>query len=259
MHPTFPATFDGLLALCAYLRSEDGCPWDAEQTHESLKPMLLEEMYELIDAVDQSDSSGIVEELGDLLYHLIFQMRIGSERGEFASSDVFVSLRDKLIRRHPHVFGEAEVSDSRQVKSRWDEIKRQEKQSAGKSLLEGIPSSMPALAYAEKLGDRSARAGFDWEEIEGALEKVKEELQELRMASTENEREAELGDLLCSITNVARWMNIDPEGALRKTGDKYRRRFAYMEKIAGQRSHDFVGLPLDEKESLWQEAKGEVG
>ena len=103
MHPTFPATFDGLLALCAYLRSEDGCPWDAEQTHESLKPMLLEEMYELIDAVDQSDSSGIVEELGDLLYHLIFQMRIGSERGEFASSDVFVSLRDKLIRRHPHV------------------------------------------------------------------------------------------------------------------------------------------------------------
>lgn len=259
MHPIFPPTFDGILALCSYLRSEDGCPWDAEQTHESLKPMLLEEMYELIDAVDRSDSNGIVEELGDLLYHLIFQMQIGSEEGEFASSDVFMSLRDKLIRRHPHVFGEAEASDSRQVQSRWNEIKRQEKQSAGKSLLDGVPSSMPALAYAEKLGERSARVGFDWEEIDGALEKVKEELQELHMAGTANEREAELGDLLFSITNVARWMDIDPEDALRKTGNKYRRRFAYMEKIAKERGLDFVDLPLDEKENLWQEAKAEAG
>lgn len=255
----FPPTFGGLLALCAHLRSPEGCPWDSEQTHESLKPMLVEETYELLEAIDGGKTDEIVEELGDVLYHLVYQIQIGREAGTFDEQDVARTVRNKLIRRHPHIFGDTVVSGSREVESRWQEIKQKEKAVEGKGTLDGLPSSMPALAYAQALGERAARVGFEWQDFDGVLDKVREELDEFKEADTQAEREQELGDVLFTMVNVARWIRIDAEGSLRGADAKFRKRFTHMEKLAVDRGLSYPDLTFDQKEELWVEAKRVVG
>lgn len=251
----FPATYDGVLQLLQRLLAPDGCPWDREQTHESMKPMLLEECYELIEAIEQNDVGQMVEELGDVLFHVMFQMQIGQESGRFTSRDVFGALIQKLVRRHPHVFADTEVSGSGDVVANWDDIKRQEKAGTDASILDGVPKVMPSLAYAQSIQGRAARAGFDWDDYKGVLDKVVEELQELEDAQSDAEREQELGDLLFSMVNAARWLGLDAESALRHSNAKFYQRFAMMERTSRERSIVFADLSMVEKEALWQEAK----
>ena len=259
MPEDFPHTFDGLMALCAHLRSPNGCPWDAEQTHESLKPMLVEETYELLDAIDGGKTDDIVEELGDILYHMVYHIQIGREAGAFDEQDVARAVRDKLIRRHPHIFGDTTVSGAREVESKWQDIKRKERAAEGKSTLDSVPSSMPALAYAQALGERAARVGFEWQDFDGVLDKVREELDEFREADTPEEQEAEFGDVLFTLVNIARWLRIDAESSLRAADAKFRRRFTHMEKLATERGLSYPDLTWNEKETLWVEAKRVVG
>ena len=259
MPQDFPPTFEGLIALCAYLRGPGGCPWDGEQTHESLKPMLLEETYELLDAIDGGKTEEIAEELGDVLYHLAYQIRIGAEAGEFDAQDVAGGVRDKLMRRHPHVFGDATVKDSGEVAARWHEIKRDEPSNKDKGTLDGVPRAMPSLAYAQALGNRASKVGFEWDDFDGVLDKVREELDELGRAETPQERAAELGDVLFTVVNVARWLKVDAEDSLRSTGHKFRARFGHMELLARERGLSVSDLSSDEKEALWVEAKRVVG
>ena len=251
----YPSTYDGLLQLVERLRGRDGCPWDREQTHGSMKRLLLEECYELIEAIERDDAQGLVEELGDVLFHVVFHVQIGKEAGEFTEDRVFASLIEKLVRRHPHVFGDVRVADSREVKANWDAIKRKE-MGAEASILDGVPRSMPALSYAHAAQERAARAGFDWDDYRGVLDKLAEELQELEHAQSESAREEELGDVLFSLVNAARWLDIDAEGALRRANARFYRRFATMERLSRERGLSFAELPMDDKEGLWQEAKG---
>ena len=251
----FASTFDGLMKLVGRLRGPNGCPWDREQTPQSMKRYLLEECYELLDAIDEGDPGNLADELGDVMFHLAFQVQLGIERGELAEAQVFQSVIEKLIRRHPHVFGQDTATDARQVEAKWHSIKSAERADDEASVLDGVPEALPALAYAQTLQERAARSGFDWEDVEGVVEKVAEELGELREAKHSAEKEAELGDLLFSIVNVGRWMELDAEGALRKADARFRKRFALMEVASAQRGVAFEGLSMDEKEALWQEAK----
>ena len=259
MPQEFPPTLEGLLELCAHLRGPGGCPWDGEQTHESLKPMLLEETYELIDAIDGGKAEEIAEEVGDVLYHLVYQIRIADEAGDFNAEDVAGGVRDKLMRRHPHVFGDATVKDSGEVAARWDDIKRAEPSNKDKGTLDGIPRAMPSLSYAQALGNRASKVGFEWDDFGGVLDKVREELDELQQAETQQEREAEYGDVLFTLVNVARWLKVDAEDSLRATGHKFRARFSHMEQLARERGQSVSDLSFDEKEALWVEAKRVVG
>ncbi len=245
--------------MCAHLRGPDGCPWDGEQTRESLKPMLLEETYELLDSIDGGTADEVAEELGDVLYHLAYQIRIGAEAGEFDERDVARGVRDKLMRRHPHVFGDSAISDSSEVVSRWEDIKRAERAKDDKGVLDGVPRAMPALSYAQTLGNRASKVGFEWDDFDGVLDKVREELDELREAETAERRAAELGDVLFTLVNVARWLKVDAEDSLRATGHKFRARFGHMERLAKERGLAVSELSFDEKESLWIEAKRVVG
>ena len=255
----YPSTFDGLLGLVKHLRGPAGCPWDREQTSGSMKRYILEECYELLEAIDEDDRTKLIDELGDVLFHLAFQVHLGVEEGTVAVDEVFGGVIEKLTRRHPHVFGDAKASDAREVESGWLDIKRREKKDAEASVLGDLPKEMPALTYAQSVQERAARAGFDWDDIRGVLEKVGEELAELQNAQTPAEREAELGDVLFSIVNVARWLGADAEGALRGTNARFRRRFALMEKLSRERGVEFDGLTIDQKEALWQEAKPLAG
>ena len=252
---TFANTFEGILELTAFLRSPEGCPWDREQTHQSLKGGLIEECFELAEALDGSDPEALAEELGDVSVNLAYHLLIAGETGEFTPDTVFRGLKDKLVRRHPHVFGDAQVSDSRGVKQQWEAIKRAERESTQKSLLDGVPKSMPALSYAQSVQERAARVGFDWEDFDGVLAKVNEEVAELSEAQTPEHREAELGDLLFSLVNVGRWMGVDVEGALRGSNVRFHHRFAEMERTAEVRGESLADMSLDEKEILWQQAK----
>ena len=247
--------YDGAAAVLRRLRGPDGCPWDRQQTRDDLKTQFLEECYELIEAIEQDDAAKIVEELGDVTLHVLFQLDIGRERGEFTPEDVFGGLIAKLRRRHPHVFGDADAGDADEVMANWQAIKRREREEAGESILDGVPKGMPALSQAQGIQQRAAHAGFDWDDVGGVLDKLAEEVGELREANDDAEREAEFGDLLFATVNAARWLDLDAEGALRRANARFHQRFSLMERMCRERGVDFARLPLDDKERLWQEAK----
>ncbi len=252
---TFASSFEGIQDLAARLRGPGGCPWDREQTPDSLKHLFLEECYELVEAIEEGDDGKIVEELGDVLFHAVSMVQIAEESGAFSGEDVFALAIEKLVRRHPHVFGDAVAEDSRQVGVRWDQIKREEMKGTDRSILDGVPKAMPSLAYAQAVQGRAARMGFDWDDYQGVIAKVAEELAELESAESEAEREQELGDLLFSLVNASRWLGIQAETALRQSNSKFYSRFVRMERLARERGQDFEALTLDGKEALWQEAK----
>lgn len=246
--------FGELVEIMAVLRGSEGCPWDKEQTHQSLKPYLIEESYEAVEAIDRKDFAHLEEELGDILLQIVFHAQIASEEKRFDASHILAGLISKLRRRHPHIFGEAEVASAEEVRIRWEEIKKEEKGREG--ALEGVSKALPALLYALSLQQRAARATFDWPSIEGVVEKVREELDELgTLGLSEAEREEEMGDLLFSLVNLSRHLRVDPEIALRKTADKFHRRFVYMERAALAQGKGLAEMSLEEKDKLWEEAK----
>jgi tetrapyrrole methylase family protein/MazG family protein len=219
-----------------------------------MKRYVMEECYELIDAMAADDPREIAEEIGDVAFNLAFQIQLAKENGEFEEGAVFATIVEKLTRRHPHVFGDVEVSGSGEVLDNWRQIKKAER-GGDKGILGGVPMALPALAHAQAIQDRAAGVGFDWEDPQGVLQKVNEELEELAEADTPQEREAELGDLLFSIVNAARWMGIDAEAALRGTGQRFRQRFRFMEQMADKDDVTLADLDLEAKEALWQRAK----
>jgi len=241
------------------LRSEEGCPWDREQSHGSLKPYIVEETYEVLDAIDRGDDEELREELGDLLLQIVFHAQIASEDGRFTIEDVARSIVQKLKRRHPHVFGDVQVENSQQVLKNWEEIKRGEGKS---SVLDGVPRGLPALLKARRVQDKVRRVGFDWEDPAGAFDKVREEFEEIQKALREGNRngiEEEFGDILFSLVNVSRFLDIDAEESLRRTIDKFSRRFRYMEdRIAERGEGSIEDLSLEELDALWEESKKET-
>ena len=255
----YASTFDGLLELVAHLRGSEGCPWDREQTRGSMKRFLLEECYELLEAIDGGEAGRLAEELGDVLFNLAFQVHLGKEEGTLSQEKVFAAVIEKLVRRHPHVFGDVRADSAREVEERWDELKRAERGHIEASILDGVPKELPALAHAQSLQERAARAGFDWEDAQGVVDKVGEEVLELQRAESAEERESELGDILFSMVNLGRWLAIDTEGALRKADARFRKRYALMEKLSKERGTSFEAMDMDEKEALWQEAKRLTG
>jgi MazG family protein len=248
--------FVELLTMMARLRGEGGCPWDREQTRETLRPFLVEETYEVLDALDAGDSAHIREELGDLLFQVVFHAEIARERGEFSMADLLEALITKMTRRHPHVFEDRPVSSAAEALAQWEAIKGAEKH--GASALAGVPRALPALHRAQRVQHKAARVGFDWSDAAGALEKVREELGEVAEALRQGDGTAlrdELGDLLFSVVNVARLSSVDPEGALQAAVDRFSRRFASMEEAARDEGRDLTGLSLAELEELWTRAK----
>ena len=251
--------FQSLIDIVARLRGPGGCPWDAEQTHESLKRNLLEECYETLEAIDDGEPAELADELGDILVQVAFHADIARAAGEFDIADVLTAINRKLIRRHPHVFADGSASDARQVERNWEQLKAEERRQAGKpepSAMDSVPAALPALSAAQLIQDRAARFGFDWDDAGGVLDKLVEEIGEFRDAVTDEERLDEFGDVLFALVNVARWSGIQAEDALRQANAKFRSRYRVMERLASERGQDFVNLPLDEKEALWQEAKG---
>ena len=244
----------------ARLRAPGGCPWDREQTFDTIKPYLLEETYEVFEAIDQRDWPGLAEELGDLMLQAVFFAQMASEEGTFRIDDSLNAIAEKLIRRHPHVFGDGTANTSDDVKRRWDEIKADEKKARGKpqhGRLDSVPRNLPALVEAQQISSKAAAVGFDWEHPGQVLEKLDEELRELAVARENGARvevEGEVGDLLFVLVNLARLLKVDPEQALRKTNAKFRKRFAHVEKHAA-----LTGATLAEMEALWQEAKADNG
>jgi MazG family protein len=248
--------FERLVGIMARLRAPGGCPWDREQNFDTIKPYLLEETYEVFDAIDQRDWPNLAEELGDLMLQAVFFAQMASEEGKFRIDDSLDAISEKLIRRHPHVFGDGSAKTSDDVKRRWDEIKADEKKDQGKpqsGRLDSVPRKLPALVEAQQISSKAAAVGFDWENPEQVLEKLDEELRELAQArenGTPAELEGELGDMLFVLVNLARFLKVDPEQALRKTNAKFRKRFAFVESHAA-----LPGATLPEMEALWQEAK----
>jgi len=254
---------DQLVAVMARLRGPGGCPWDREQTHQSLVRYLIEEAYEAAEALERDDTQGAIEELGDVLLQVVFHAQIGREEGTYDLETIARTLTEKLIRRHPHVFGEATVENAREVETAWQAIKDRERQAseeAEASLMDGIPIHLPALARAEAIQRRAARVGFDWEDSAGPRAKVREELQELDQALAQGDREAarrELGDLLFAVVNLARKEGIDAEGALRSAVRRFERRFRRMEALAAGQGRSLEDMDLAEMDELWEEAKAE--
>ena len=248
------SSFEGLQDTVAHLRAPDGCPWDREQTHESLRRGVLEEAYEVIATIDAGDVQALQEELGDLLLQILLHAQIATEGGEFQMVQVIAGIDAKLRHRHPHVWGEQPVKGIKEVLQRWEELKREEK-GWGRSVLDGVPAALPALLQADTYGQRAARVGFDWTEEGGVVDKVREEIAEVEAATTSEEKEAELGDLLFAVVNWARWLGVGPETALRKANARFARRFRGVERMARERGLDMVALTIDELEVLWQEAK----
>jgi len=248
--------FATLTDIIARLRGPHGCPWDRKQTHQSLKPPLLEECYEVLEAIDQADSQELCRELGDVMMQVVFHAQIAAEQGEFAIEDVLREINTKLIHRHPHVFEGAKVKDAQEVVQNWESLKQEER--PGASVLSSLPKGMPALAYSQALQRRAATVGFDWRRFDDVVQKLAEEVEEMRQAIDQQERVSEFGDLLFALTNVARWLDIDLEDALRLANERFYQRFRYMEKACEQRGITLSSLPLEEQDKLWEEAKGKL-
>lgn len=259
--PRDPASgsLEEFMGVIAHLRAPDGCPWDKKQTHASLRPYLLEETYEALEALDHEDMAGLKEELGDLLLQIALHAVIATENQSFNIGNVISSITRKIITRHPHVFGDVVVKDDRDVTTNWEKIKGLERMENGgengDGLLDGIPSILPALSQAQSIQDRAARVGFDWPEIKPVLEKVLEELEEVKTAVSEAERAKELGDLLFAVVNLVRWHKVDAESALRETNNKFRKRFAYIEEQARLSGRELPKMSLEEMDELWEAAK----
>ena len=269
-----PATFTDLIALMARLRSPNGCPWDREQTYATLAPMLLEEAYEAFEAVEEAREGKpeeLRDELGDLLFQIVFYAQVAFERGEFTIDDVTTAIHDKMVRRHPHVFGDVTADDSATVLLNWETMKAEERRAAGKkedaktSLLDGVSSKAPALMEAHQLSTKAARVGFDWKSVDDIFDKLQEEIEELRVAIKDHstvQDEAnharvreEIGDLMFAATNIARHLQVEPEAALKLTNRKFRRRFRHIENALEAQGKKFDSTSIDELEDLWQEAK----
>ena len=269
-----PATFDDLVALMDRLRSPNGCPWDREQTYATLAPMLLEEAYEAFEAVEDAREgrpAELCDELGDLLFQIVFYAQVAKERGEFKIDDVTSAIHDKMVRRHPHVFGDVTAEDAATVLMNWETMKAEERRAAGKtedtnaSLLTGVSSKAPALMEAHQLSTKAARVGFDWKSVDDIFDKLQEEIEELRDAIRDHSAlkdeanharvREEIGDLLFAATNIARHMQVEPEAALKLTNRKFRRRFEYIENVLHERGLPFDQTSIDELEELWQQAK----
>lgn len=257
--------FERLVQIMARLRAPDGCPWDLKQTFDTIKPYTLEETYEVLDAIDRRDFENLAEELGDYLLQAVFYAQMAKEAGHFTIDASLDAINEKMIRRHPHVFGEGNADTPEQVKARWDEIKAEEKKGkpdAPKGLLEGIPRALPALVEAAQISSRAAGAGFDWRDTGEVLDKVREELAELaeaRETESQEEIEGEFGDLLFTLVNVARFLKVDPEQALRRTNRKFRDRFGFVEQELTKRGRTVresaEQFGIEEMETLWQKAK----
>jgi tetrapyrrole methylase family protein/MazG family protein len=246
-----------LIEIMAALRGEKGCPWDREQTRESLKPFIVEEAYEVLEAIDEKNSEAIKEELGDLLFQIVFQCRIAEERGEFGMAEVIEKIGKKMIARHPHVFGDADYKTSEEVLVHWEAQKKREGKQR-ESILDGIPKTLPSLLRAHRLQDRASRVGFDWDKVEDVLPKLEEELSEFRTAlkgKKQEEIEDELGDIFFVLVNISRFVGINPEDALRKTISKFISRFRYIEMAAADRGNSLSAMSLAEMDELWDEAK----
>jgi MazG family protein len=264
--------FEKLVAVQARLRMPNGCPWDREQTHESLRTYLIEEAYEVLEALESGNDAKFAEEMGDLLLQIVFHSQIAQEKGRFTVSDVIREIHDKMIRRHPHVFGETRAKDSAEVLRNWEQIKSEERRSKAEdadagagsgpareaSLLDGVSRGLPATLEGFQLTRKAARIGFDWEDAGGIFEKMREETAELQHAlktKVQGKMEEELGDLLFAAVNLARFLKLDPEIALKKANAKFSRRFRAMEKLARERGREFKNLPREEMEALWDVTK----
>ncbi len=248
-----PSSFEGFQETVAHLRAPDGCPWDQEQTYESLRKHMLEETYEVLEAIDRGDVDDLQEELGDLLLQILMNAQIAYETGHFRMVDVIASIQAKLIRRHPHVFGDVEVSDVDQVLTNWEHFKREEKDDGP---LDGVPRSLPGLAQAAELQDRAGRVGFKWPSRAEALAKVHEELAEFVSEAEATRQPLELGDLLFAIVNYARWINADAEAEIRRASDRFRLRFAGLLAAAKEQELLITDLEFDEMMRLWEDTKG---
>jgi MazG family protein len=270
-----PKTFPDLVELMDRLREPGGCPWDREQTYATLAPFLLEEAYETFDALEEAREGrpeALREELGDLLFQITFLARVAKERGEFTIDDVIDGLHTKMVRRHPHVFGDVDARDSAAVLKNWEAIKAEEKRATGKaaddgdgSILDGVSQKAPALMEAHQISTKVARVGFDWKDVDEIFAKLEEEVEELRAAIEQHKQSAdeadhvrvreEIGDTLFVVTNIARHLNVEPEAALKLANRKFRRRFAHIEKRLRDRKQKFDDVTITDLEALWQEAK----
>lgn len=247
-----------LLAVVAALRAPDGCPWDRAQTSKSFLGPFLEEAYEMIDAVENGAPEDVCEEAGDVLLHALMQAQVFEEQGLFDIGDVAEAEADKLVNRHPHVFGSLKVKNTEEILVNWEAIKKKEKASKRHSVLDGVPKTLPALAQAEAIHRKAAKQGFDWPNIEEVWQKVQEEETELKEAQKEGNTShiaEEFGDLLAALVNLARFLKIDPEQALRQANDKFRRRFQFLEAKAKEEGREINALSLEEMDKLWNEAK----
>ncbi|MGI6590070.1 MAG: nucleoside triphosphate pyrophosphohydrolase [Eggerthellaceae bacterium] len=258
-------SFAAFVATIARLRAPDGCPWDRAQTHESIAPNMLEEAYEAVDAIEAHDAPHLREELGDVLLQVVLQSQIASDAGEFDIDDVCSDINDKMVRRHPHIFGDAHADTPDEVEDLWSQVKLAEKnaraqsdeaaQTEGPSLLDAVPKSFPALMQAQKISHKAAAAGFEWDSVEDVWDQVRSEVAEFEAAQTPEDREMEFGDILFSLVNVARKEGIDAEAALRKANGKFRRRWAYIEAAAHEQGRTVEELSFDEMQRAWDAAK----
>jgi MazG family protein len=251
-------TFEDLVQLMTTLRGPNGCPWDRKQTLPDLKPYVIEEAYEVVDAIDREDRAGLLEEVGDLLLEAVFIAEITREEQTFDIYDSITAIHDKLVRRHPHVFGDVVADDAEQVLINWEKLKSEERKAENKSVLSGVPRAMPALLKAGRLTEKAARVGFDWRRAEDVLEKLDEEVAELKetvAGGDQAEMHDEIGDLLFTIANIARKLNVNPEEALQSTNRKFMSRFEAMEAYVREHGRNLDQLTLEEMDQLWDEAK----
>ncbi len=248
--------FYTLVDIIAKLRAPDGCPWDREQTHSSLRENLLEECYEVLAALDEGDSGKLCDELGDLMMQIVLHAQIAAEAGEFELGDVVSGINTKLIHRHPHIFGSQEVKDAEEVEHNWQVLKQAER--GDTSILAGVPGQMPALGYSQAIQYRVVQVGFDWENVDGVIDKLAEDVRELKEADTKEQKAREFGDVLFTLVNVARRLGVDSEAALREANKRFYRRFSYMEEVCRQRGVNIGDISFAEQNALWEEAKKKV-